>query len=407
MTKIKNIINHGWIVFFVLYFVSVFIDSTTLFTRYPIVDSICLYLRYIIYLYFILRIVVNIKSIYRVLTKSTKLSVLLAIIVFLLVVALIVNYTITGNRRLLSLMVILLSSFDVDFDKLSINYVRLQIILTTLTVLLSCIGFLQNFTTTRGNLVRHSIGFTYPTNLSQMILFTELLFVYCYKEKIKYSDICLLELINLFAYFVTKTRTEFFLSQLIIIITIMLRTFSLFKLDYYKNIIKKFYSFVFITIYPLLPLGSLILVLDYRYSSKLIRLNGILSNRLSQTYYNVLVHGLKPFGSKISFAGWGIREQINKVMLGGAYVDSEYLQMVFKEGYIAAFLFVLVITVFLIMLYKLKKYDEILICSVYLLFGLVNPRIITLMYCPILFMIIPTVIEYNKSFTRRRLDEKV
>lgn len=35
-----------------------------------------------------------------------------------------------------------------------------------------------------------------------------------------------------------------------------------------------------------------------------------------------------------------------------------------------------------------------MLCSLYLLFGLLNPRIL---YCPILFMIIPEVIEYCKT----------
>lgn len=38
-----------------------------------------------------------------------------------------------------------------------------------------------------------------------------------------------------------------------------------------------------------------------------------------------------------------------------------------------------------------------MLCSLYLLFGLLNPRIVNILYCPILFMIIPEVIEYCKT----------
>ena len=71
--------------------------------------------------------------------------------------------------------------------------------------------------------------------------------------------------------------------------------------------------------------------------------------------------------------------------------------MVFKEGYIFAICFIILINVLLIILYKRKKYKDVMLCSLYLLFGLLNPRIVNILYCPILFMIIPEVIEYCKT----------
>ena len=307
----------------------------------------------------------------------------------------------------LNLIFIIISAIDIDYKDILKRELNIQTTMTAIIILSTVIGLIYNYSIIRGAMVRSSIGFTYPTNLTQVVLFMTVLLFYIKKEKTTYSEIAFLEALNCFTYYVTNTRTEFFLSQVIIILMLMFKAFDRFKVSEYKPVVKKIYSFIFMMSYPIMPLYSFIIVLRYKMGGIYERINSFLSNRLSQTYYNVLVHGIKPFGTSIDFVGLGIRETFEGQKVGGTYVDNEYLQMMFKEGYLVAILFVAILVILLIMLYRMKKYDEIIVCSIYLVFGIINPRIITLMYCPILFVIIPTVIEYNKVFTRRKIDEKI
>ena len=48
-------------------------------------------------------------------------------------------------------------------------------------------------------------------------------------------------------------------------------------------------------------------------------------------------------------------------------------------------------------LYKQRRYKELFMCAIYLLFGVLNPRIIDLMYSPILFMLIPYIMNLIKQ----------
>lgn len=70
--------------------------------------------------------------------------------------------------------------------------------------------------------------------------------------------------------------------------------------------------------------------------------------------------------------------------------------MMFREGSVFTVCFILLINILLIVLYKKGKYKEIMLCSIYLLFGLLNPRIVNILYCPILFMFIPEILNYKK-----------
>ena len=132
------------------------------------------------------------------------------------------------------------------------------------------------------------------------------------------------------------------------------------------------------------------------------KFNVILSNRLQQTYDNIIIYGIKPFGEKINFLGLGLKDKIQYGNYKSNFVDNEYIKMMFTEGWIFAICFIAILSLLLIMLYKTKKYKEVMLCSIYLMFSLINPRIVNILYCPILFMIIPTVLEF-KSVEKNKL----
>ena len=116
-------------------------------------------------------------------------------------------------------------------------------------------------------------------------------------------------------------------------------------------------------------------------------------------------HGITPFGSKIEFLGLGLKEKEKYGKFTSNFVDNEYIQLMLSEGLVFIICFILILSILLLMLYKRGKHKEVILCSIYLLFGLINPRIVNLLYCPILFMIIPTFVEYKEI--KQKSDEKI
>ena len=71
--------------------------------------------------------------------------------------------------------------------------------------------------------------------------------------------------------------------------------------------------------------------------------------------------------------------------------------MLVLNGVIVTISFIAFMNILLHTLYKQQRYKEVFMCVIYLLFGILNPRIIDLMYSPILFMVIPSIMNLIKQ----------
>ena len=401
--KIKGFVLNHYTEFFMIYFCTLFIDTTALIVDYPFLERITQIIRYVVYVLMFLRLMCIIPEYKKQIieTKWKEKDSYIKFLYFILVViiiSLIINFFVTKSKRMLFLVLILLSAYDTDYKKLIKTTMKLQIILTTILVTLCVTKITQNYIVGRAGtkVARYSLGFQYPTNLAQMVMFSSILYIYMEGIKIKWKDIFTIYLINILIYAITDSRTEFIVLVITLIFTV------LFKYLNYKNKneliqgIKEKYSLFFTNTFVIYPFCSFILVMQYSLGEMGEKINSILSNRLKQTYDNVIIYGLKPFGEKIEFLGLGLKQKLEYGKYKSNFVDNEYLQIMFSYGYIFAICFVIILTLLLIMLYKKRKYREIMLCSIYLLFGLLNPRISSVLYCPILFMLIPTIVEYKE-----------
>lgn len=401
--KTKKILKNNFIIIFILYYCTVFMDITSLEVDYQILEKIVKVLRYGVYLLCVGRIMVILpeykKDIFntkwREKSRIIKFSYLLIIV---MAISLLVNFAITSNRRMIFLFLMLVASYKTDYRKIIKTTMMLQIILTSVIVMLSITGVTQNYIVPRGQIRRYSLGFKYTTQLAQMVLFSTVLHLYSVEMKVKVREIFIIQLLNLLTFFVTNSRAEFILLEIILIIT-GCNLFS--QKSNKKNIMKtmlkrysKFFSYSFI-VYPLL---SFVLVFCYKFGGIWYKLNALLSNRLKQTYDNIVVHGLKIFGDNIEFKGFGLDTRLE---YGNSYasnfIDNEYIQMLFNEGILFTICFIILINVLLIILYRKRCYKEIVLCSVFLLFGIINNRIINIAYCPILFILIPTLFNFDNK----------
>lgn len=388
MEKIKN----NYMLFFSVYFITIFLDITTLKIDYPIIEMICKIIRYVTYIMFTLRLVLVFPDIRKNMKKIKMNDKKIAIIVLLVVllISIIGNCIVTGDRRLLFLALVLISSYSTNCDNIIKNMMRMQMLLTIVIVMLSVFGATQNYIVFRGAKNRYSLGFSYTTNLAQLIMFSTILFMYIRKFRIDFIHIAYIQLLNLFVYFITDSRSEFIFLELVIILSAL---YNLGWLNKFSKI-KKSISYVFSYIFPFFPIISFAIVCMYPIGGIFIKINKLLSNRLLQTFEVLKQYGISLFGKSIEFVGNGIAEKIKYgPNIKSNFVDNEYMQLLFTHGLIFIIVFVILLSIMLINLNKKCEYKKLFICFIYLTFGLLNPRILNLVYSPMLFILMYEIIS--------------
>lgn len=382
MKKILNIIKNNYIVIFCIYFISLFLETTILLVDYPIFEKIFKYTRYFTYLLFLIRLVLVFPNMVNDFRKREKKQHFLIFIVILFLITVLLNFYFTRQKRLLFLMLVLLSSYKVEEDEIIDGLWIMQIVLTMFIVLLTLFGFLKNYAIAREDVLRYSLGFLYTTNLAQLVLFSTLLRFYIKKFRVGADELVFVQIINLFTYGLTYSRTEFIFMELIIIVAILYNTIGLNKKK--VNIISSFFTYTY-WIYPIL---SVFLVLAFPKGGVFYKIDVVLSNRLSQTYEVIHENGVTLFGKDIEFIGHGISDKLKYgTNLTSNFVDNEYIQLMLSHGVVFIILFVILLSYMNLKIYKKKNYKKLFVCMIYLMFGILNPRILNLVYSPIPFMI--------------------
>ena len=412
LKKLKGIIANNFLTIYIIYYLTLSIDATSLAIDYPFLVTIAKIVRYLTYVLFFIRIIYLLPEYKKIITekkwkdkdKNIKLMYILTLIIF---IALMVNLVITKNKKLLFLMMILVSSYNTDYKKIMKTTKFMQIVLTSLFVTLSIFGVTQNYILDRGEIQRSSLGFMFTNFLSEMVLFSSILYLYEVGFKAEWISLAGIQVLNAFAYFITNSRTEFIIIEFTLVVMVICKIWIRLDMADIIDKLKKVFSKFFICTFAFYPILSFIMVLCYKYGGIWNKINSILSNRLRQTYDNFLIYGIKPFGQKIEFLGLGLKERVKYgYNYKSNFVDNEYLQLMLSEGVIFTICLIAVFIVLLKMLYTRKKYKEIILCSIYLMFGLLNPRILNVLYCPITFMIIPTILEYREQKRNEENGEK-
>ena len=394
--------NEFWIFMYSIYFISLFLNTTCIVVDYSQTIFVTKVMKDISLIYFFIKLILNFKNIFYINRKVINKNEFFLFIVFIiLTISIIINYFITKSTKFLFLLLTFLSAYGVDYKKIIDRTYKLQFLLTFTTILLCAFGLIQNYTVTRGdNILRSSFGFDYVTNLPQMYMFSVILFLYSHKFKTSKISFLIFEAINIVIFYYTNSRTEFLLLSLILIISFISR-FKRIEIII-KNSVKKICRFM-ANKTTLLPIISFIIMYFYKYGGIFIEINTLLSNRLKQTYDIYNEFGIKLFGSKIDMLGFGLK---TRLQYGYGYVsnfvDNEYMNILFNGGLIIVSIMIYLIHKTLLILIKEKKYYEIVIILIYLLFGLINPRITTIIYCPILFIIMPTIFNYYRKKYKRR-----
>lgn len=387
-----------------IYYFTLFLDITTLSYSFSKAATLCKLLRYVCYVYFLFVIykklrTLDLKSYINKIKNFDKKQYFVAGVVILALFSIVMNLLLTKNKAWVFLLFTLIYASCFDFEDVLNTIFSAQFISLILITTVSSFGLMHDYVNMRADgTMRHSLGFGYPTYLSQFLLFMILYYSYKKNFKISPEKLGLYQLLIVFSYFLTDSRTEMLISECILI-GIFMNSVGI--LDKFKNVVE-FFKKAYATCFPLFPIGSYILVMLYGFIFNTMNVNSIIfkiaqkfnhifSNRLYQTFYDFKRYGLSLFGSNIDLVGYFLTKENEGTIIRSNFIDNEYMRILFENGWIFFIAFFAIISIVIWHLYKTKKDGLLFISFVITTSSLINPRLFTITVSVISFMIIPVL----------------
>lgn len=387
-----------------IYYFTLFLDITTLSYSFSKAATLCKLLRYVCYVYFLFVIykklrTLDLKSYINKIKNFDKKQYFVVGVVILALFSIVMNLLLTKNKAWVFLLFTLIYASCFDFEDVLNTIFSAQFISLILITTLSSFGLMHDYVNMRADgTMRHSLGFGYPTYLSQFLLFMILYYSYKKNSKISPEKLGLYQLLIVFSYFLTDSRTEMLISECILI-GIFMNSVGI--LDKFKNVVE-FFKKAYATCFPLFPIGSYILVMLYGFIFNTMNVNSIIfkiaqkfnhifSNRLYQTFYDFKRYGLSLFGSNIDLVGYFLTKENEGTIIRSNFIDNEYMRILFENGWIFFIAFFAIISIVIWHLYKTKKDGLLFISFVITTSSLINPRLFTITVSVISFMIIPVL----------------
>lgn len=325
MNKLFNKIEKLYYALFIVFLITSLLDIVSI-TSNPIFSMILKCIRYLCYLYFGFIFIKNIK-------KITFVEV------FLLLISLIVGY-ISGNKFLVISIFIIMSVRHYDLKKVfKLSFFTMLMFFAVVTIL-SQIKIIPDWIFERQSVVRHSLGFIYPTDCFSFFLVIVLLYFVAYDKEYSIWFMLLFELLNIILYIYTDGRLSFYLINLVLIIMLLLKSNKIYSI--FQNIFKFRLIKIIVCLIPFIFFtGFMIVVSSYGkeldYADKV---DSVLSGRVRLTYEAFKEHNVTIFGEKIDwygFGGYGYNNTLtNDAKYEYNFVDSSYPRVLLDYGIVFA-----------------------------------------------------------------------
>ena len=257
---------------------------------------------------------------------------------------------------------------------------RISLVLLIFIIVSSYLGWITNYITYDGGREREYVGFRYslfgPAILCNIIF----LKVYLEKDNIKWRTLMFLIIGNYALYEFTDSRLTFGLGMILLILTILIKMFSKFKIVLMNKIL--------IGSYLVSGLLSLYFTIGYNHLSEWqSNINEFLGGRLSLGYSTLKYYGYGIFGKKITLVGNGLDVDGYITTETYDYVDNLYIQLLLKLGLLFLVIFILGMTIVMWRVYRLNDVYLYIIFSLLALHGIIDDLMILPQYNSFWFVI--------------------
>lgn len=245
---------------------------------------------------------------------------------------------------------------DIDFRRIAKISVICSAILLTATVICAYAGVILNYYEYWYGRTRHYLGFKYslfgPTVLFNIIA----LLGWLYKDKIRWTVLVVLGVLDYLFYEQTDSRLCFFLSLALLVAFAAIKIWPGLPAH-----LKPLQALMTIS-YPVCFAVSVGISCSYRPYGWMKTLNSKLVNRLLYGSNAVKEYGISLFGQRITFQGNALTSSgVKTAMLHYSYVDCLYLQVLLRYGIVFSVIVLVLLTMTMIRLYKQHEYYLLLI----------------------------------------------
>lgn len=263
-------------------------------------------------------------------------------------------------------------------DKIFQRYQLVVISVVLFTLVLYLLGIYNYDALDSGGKMRLYLGFTYVSFLSNYFLHILLVYFAVKKRQINVWETVAIILINYNIWILTATRAKYYGIYLFLL---FLWGLKLFPRIYQSRI------FIAAALSTMPILAVLIIYLSYIFTPSnafLVRLNKILTNRLSLGHQAIEKYGFTLFGSKTMWVTgrYGI-ERMEEYF----YVDSSYLNIMLSFGVITL---LLVVVGFIILTKKALSEQKYILCVSLIILAIhscIEPQLFDLKHDPFLILI--------------------
>lgn len=294
----------------------------------------------------------------------------------LLIIAGLISYITSGWYVIMVLAILLINMKNINIRKLIIIWIieiSILMLFIAISYKLGVIGETMVSWDRDTGIDRYTLGYNYTTFSSNYFFHLTIFYLYIKGNSIKYLELGVLALLNIYLYNFTNTKSAVTYSILAIILVIIIKKFNISKGVSYIN---KFSMIV----------GGFVaglLTYIYKYDWAIIsEINVILSGRLYYGYKGIEEYGITLFGQKITW----INEVILDSELQYNYIDSSYLNILFNYGIIVLLFVMLGYYVFGKKNLSNDIYYSLLILII-TLHSMFDPQLIEIMYNPSILLL--------------------
>jgi hypothetical protein len=279
----------------------------------------------------------------------------------------------SGERNVLITAILLSSIYGCNSKSLVKISMLVQGAILIVTVLLAWLGVTDN-TMVDTERMRYSLGFSWTSFAPNLFLFITLQYVYL-REKMKWFDYLILELVNIYFYIFTNTRMSFLLVSLFLVLHAGC-TFSNHLKNLFRTLLCRFKRIVCIS--PLIGAMIAFFLPLYKAGSKIwLLLNAGFSGRLWQSKSGIINYGFTFFGQKVDIEGFSVAGSI-----GGDsnYIDSSYLQIGINYGLIILGLVLSIYVLAIVKAYRRRNFTLVSILCMVVVFSIEDPFLFDLRF---------------------------
>lgn len=240
--------------------------------------------------------------------------------------------------------------------------------------------------------IRNNLGFIWSTWPVQGFFYFVVGYIFVKNKNVKNYELLIFEIINIFLYSVTKTKSPYYLITFLLLTVLVLKYLNIYIVK--QKIVK--IIFLFGTIYQF--------ILIYFLSKNVYlfpEIDKLVTGRLTLAYNAINRFGISLFGRKIQLVAstntnFGLGSQYN-------YIDSSYIQYLVLYGIISTLIFGACLIYLQVYIIKSKNFIKVIAFYFILLNGMFDPQLIDVSYNyflillgPVLFNGISSTMESDK-----------